>query len=649
MQSAIFNTPVIKVKSLESKFDTTVLSNSFIALLDNNYIEARILQQLHYWCYSEYGVVIDGIRWIYKPIREWLSEALIGLTEWKLRGAFASLLKKGLIRREKLFTKHQIQNGDRFWWQPKNQTYYYSLNYDRLQELIEQVENKENAEARPAHGEVSSPSFLAESPENVRFENSTKLSVEDFSDTKSCDCPQNNTKNTSIENNAKDKSHPTLPSVCEEIKSNSQEEEPDSNLELPTSQAERNKSHEKVIERDITSEDVEENINQYTSTTKRVVQENVQERSTVQENVQEDVQIASATKSIVKPKPKTPKVTKSKRKDKAPWKDEDEFKRFYQVLIQALPIVANAHSPQGLAQTIIAKLRRGEPNTYWDDFINGLPIGTSTKPEWEIEPGVPYPMFIEYLTEKLKRGDNTTTDEATRNEVFRILDKPRQAKAFWGQFKRSVVNVSEQVERDRALGISNPNTPVWTIERIEPTISEAEEAGQKIMAVNSAVGAAIKSATNPQLESVEPSPNQLSEPPTSDPWMDEGEKTESQPPSGDSDEVSLTMSELLTKKLGVRNLKGFTKQMPKVSQAEVDAESRAKMKPKTNISQMSVAEINNYLQEPILRREITPQLMRSDYKLITDELGQIISVRASRDSSSRDSSDFVKLPPKTEE
>ncbi|MGK7949641.1 MAG: hypothetical protein AB4368_12825, partial [Xenococcaceae cyanobacterium] len=193
------------------------------------------------------------------------------------------------------------------------------------------------------------------------------------------------------------------------------------------------------------------------------------------------------------------------------------------------------------------------------------------------------------------------------------------------------------------------NTPVWTIERIEPTISEAEEAGQKIMAVNSAVGAAIKSATNPQLESVEPSPNQLSEPPTPDPWMDEGEKTESQPPSGDSDEVSLTMSELLTKKLGVRNLKGFTKQMPKVSQAEVDAESRAKMKPKTNISQMSVAEINNYLQEPILRREITPQLMRSDYKLITDELGQIISVRASRDSSSRDSSDFVKLPPKTEE
>ena len=68
------------------------------------------------------------------------------------------------------------------------------------------------------------------------------------------------------------------------------------------------------------------------------------------------------------------------------------------------------------------------------------------------------------------------------------------------QFKRSVVNVSEQIERDRAFGVSNPNTPVWSLERIEPTISEAEEAGLKIMAVNGAAQAAIEAAKNPQLE-----------------------------------------------------------------------------------------------------------------------------------------------------
>ena len=69
-------------------------------------------------------------------------------------------------------------------------------------------------------------------------------------------------------------------------------------------------------------------------------------------------------------------------------------------------------------------------------------------------------MFIEYLTEEIIKGNNTQSNEQARNEVFRMLDQPRQATAFCGQFKRSVVNVSEQVERARALGVSNPNTPV---------------------------------------------------------------------------------------------------------------------------------------------------------------------------------------------
>ena len=106
-------------------------------------------------------------------------------------------------------------------------------------------------------------------------------------------------------------------------------------------------------------------------------------------------------------------------------------------MIQALPIVANARSPQGLAQVIIRQLRSGIPHTYWDDFAAGLPIGSSTKPEWEIEPGVPYPMFVEYLTEKIKRGNNTQSNEQARNEVFRILDQPRQATAFWGRSRIS--------------------------------------------------------------------------------------------------------------------------------------------------------------------------------------------------------------------
>jgi len=54
--SNLGTSPVIEIENLKTKFDTVVVSNSLIALLDHNYNEARFLQQLHYWSYSKYGV-----------------------------------------------------------------------------------------------------------------------------------------------------------------------------------------------------------------------------------------------------------------------------------------------------------------------------------------------------------------------------------------------------------------------------------------------------------------------------------------------------------------------------------------------------------------------------------------------------------------
>ena len=370
MQSAIFNTPLIKIESLKTKFDTLVLSNSFITLI-GDYVEAHFFQQLHYWSLSEYGVVIDGTRWIYKPLREWLSEVFSFLTEWKLRKAIASLLEKGLIERKKLYVKHhEIKHGNPY-WNPKNQTYYYSVNYDELQKRIDRVEGTKNAVTT----------------ENVRIEDFTKLSIEDSLDTKCCELSQNKTDITSIENNSKDESHPTLPCECKtKKKEDNQRKQNFINPKLLDLE-EVNSVNPQTTEQDINIGQVEENINQNINTT---------------------LYVDSTQVEPPKIKSKTPKGTKSrsKRKNEAPWKDEGQFKRFYRALIQALPIVANAHSPQGLAQVIIRQLRSGIPHTYWDDFAAGLPIGASTKPEWEVEPGVPYPMFIEYLTEKIIRGNN---------------------------------------------------------------------------------------------------------------------------------------------------------------------------------------------------------------------------------------------------
>ena len=610
MRKITFGDPVLKVEGLETKFDVVPVSNSLAILIGDRDL-ATIVQQLSYWTLQGYGEVIDGIRWFYKPIAEWIEEVFPTFTPWKLGKMMKQLSDRGIIRREKLFTKHQIQNGDRFWWQPKNQTYYYSLNTNKLQELADNFQLSEQE---------------AETPETSVFIKTQILSNEEIKDTKDFDCSKNNTKNTSIENSSRDLSHPHLPCECEEKKESSQEQE-FSNPVLP-----------EIQETDFANPTV---IGQDTNTS-RVEQKNNQNKSTNKQSVQEPVQV-----QVAKPKlKKTSKGTPSKRESKAPWKDEGQFKRFYRALIQALPIVANARSPQGLAQVIIRQLRSGNPHSYWDDFAAGLPIGMTDKPEWEIEPGVPYPMFIEYLTEKLIRGNNTQTSEQARNEVFRILEKPRQAKAFWGQFKRSIVNVSEQVERDRSLGVSNPNTPVWTRERIEPSVEEAATAGQKIMAVNGGdraiaqgVSKTLAQTEPPQIESTHKALDKQESPPP-DPWTDSEvypfrDKSKSEPePFSEEDKPEskprLSMREMLAE----RGVKGFCKSIPKVSKEEAEAEAKAEseaikrqqMNYKTHLNQMSLDEINELILDPISRTELTPQLYQSDYELITDELGQIIAV-----------------------
>ncbi len=507
MGKVTFGNSVLQVEGLEVKYDIVPVSSSLARLIGDK-DSASIVQQLYYWLEQGYGEVIDGVRWIYKPIKEWIEEVFPTYTPYQLGKMMKQLSARGIIRREKLFTKHQIQKGNRFWWQPKNQTYYYSLNYEKLQELAARFTSPSE---RGDKGDNR-----AETPENSVFLKTQTLSNNEIQDTKDSDCAKYITKNTSIKYSSRDQSHPTLPSVCDVSGQSNQDKQPFSKPELNQVLARPAKKkfdsvNSKVVEKEISSARVDENINQNINTNKYV-----------QESVQVEREIE---KPVAKPKlKKTPGGARShgeetspgshlkgtkpnrQRRNQAPWKDEEQFKRFYRALIQALPQVANAHSPQGLAQTIIRQLRCGIPHSYWDDFVAGLPIGTSTMPEWEVEPGVPYPMFIEYLTEKIKAGNNTQSDEQTRNEVFRILSKPRQAKAFWGQFKRSLVNVSERVERDLSLGVSNPNTPTWTRERIEPSLSEAAAAGEKIMAVNGNAQNAIEAAKNPQLESKDSSP-----------------------------------------------------------------------------------------------------------------------------------------------
>ncbi|MEL6931349.1 MAG: hypothetical protein AAFO95_22405, partial [Cyanobacteria bacterium J06600_6] len=156
---------------------------------------------------------------------------------------------------------------------------------------------------------------------------------------------------------------------------------------------------------------------------------------------------------------------------------------------------------------------------------------------------------------------------------------------------------------------------------------EAAAAGQKIMAANGATQAVLKSVTSPQLEGKDFSPVSQSLRPSNSHSSTSINKYKQVPPSPDpwSEGEQPNLREMLAQ----RKIKGFAKAMPQVSQAEIEAEERKQIKPKTNIAAMSLAEINDYLKDPILRAQLTPQLIDSDYELITDELGQIIRIELS--------------------
>ena len=166
--------------------------------------------------------MIDGVRWFYKSIKEWIEEVFPTLTSWKLGKMMKQLVDRAIVRREKLFTKHQMQNGDRFWWQPKNQTYYYSLNTEKLQELADNFQVSKTDGAFKDSNSIRVPA-PPETPETSVSLKTQILSNEDFKDTKDFDCSKNNTKNTSIENSSRNLSHPHLPCECKNEKTNNQE------------------------------------------------------------------------------------------------------------------------------------------------------------------------------------------------------------------------------------------------------------------------------------------------------------------------------------------------------------------------------------------------------------------------------------------
>jgi hypothetical protein len=250
----------------------------------------------------------------------------------------------------------------------------------------------------------------------------------------------------------------------------------------------------------------------------------------------------------------------------APWRSLEELNAFYTALVKALPIVANARNADAVAKTIVRDMKRGEPCSYWEDFKNGDPIGFSTKQEWEVEPGVVYPMFVEYLAETIKDAHDGI--EKARLAALKILDAPQKAKGYWEMFKRVFVRVGDNVKSQLKLGVSTPNTPVWMRERVEPTLEEMKDAAKVI--------------------------------------------------NGNENQSYLAPAESLS--------------LPKMRSLPKREPIKTRPCSKIHVNKMTVEQINEALQDPIMVDQLAPQLELSEYwEVITrDRFGRILEVVRSR-------------------
>ena len=107
-----------------------------------------------------------------------------------------------------------------------------------------------------------------------------------------------------------------------------------------------------------------------------------------------------------------------------------------------------------------------------------------------------------------------------------------------------------------------------------------------------------------------------SNPNESDPWL-EFEKPPQKPRISDfaSDKVKALLSKGSGKKFQ-------SKSESKKRYVQPDERRRQPLR----IEEMSFSSINKALSDPILRGELTPQLMLSDYELIRDEMGRILRI-----------------------
>lgn len=121
-----------------------VLPSLAVALKNVN--EAIMLQQVQYWL-SRSTKAFEGRKWVYNTIDDWKMQ-FPWMTEKTIRNRFSSLIEKKVI----ITSNFNRAGFDRTKW--------YTIDYDKLNSLVNDQDNIENSAEKPdmTHSEKSSGS-----------------------------------------------------------------------------------------------------------------------------------------------------------------------------------------------------------------------------------------------------------------------------------------------------------------------------------------------------------------------------------------------------------------------------------------------------------------------------------------------------------
>jgi hypothetical protein len=371
---------------------------------------AVIIQQLHYWSEKQMGVVVDGKQYIYNTYKDWVSKQFTWLSAYQIRTWMNKLRSLGIVE--------VIQYRKKEY----NRTNYYSLNYSKLYNYLGWAKNARSTETvelcKPTHRDVKS----------------ALIDV--------CDPAPSYTKSTSIEKLRKENIN-TDPFLSKEKDSDIASPE-SSHLNMLINIAAIPENDSSV---GINVPQVDEKINKK--------KEMKSDRYFGQANQQEQIRKRAKMDSAV---------------GMSGFKDVEDLRRCQKELTLYFAKQLEPQKAAEKASWMIKAERQGERSPYVQDYLDGVAIGSWCKKEWEIEPGIIFPVFRGYLLNKLRRGEDTR--EQVNVKISWFLKDLKATEDAWAECKRLVdveqPRLIQAIERGQDL--SSANIPHWIIDAYRPEI-----------------------------------------------------------------------------------------------------------------------------------------------------------------------------------